>query len=475
MTPRAALTPLHAALVAFGAVLLGHALQIRNGFYDPVALVWTLLATLFVLAGAARLPLTRGSEPVVAGVLVAGVLSCLLALAAMPIAMFLTHPEPARHPKVLTALAAATVFTLLIAFDASRARRVWFPGLLLTYAWLGNWLIHVSPRPHIDVMTVFREGLAALERLQSPYSITFPNIYGDQVRYGTGLAVDGRVQFGFPYPPLTLLMAMPAEALGVDLRYAELAALLAGTAAIGYSARGRIAPLAAAALLFTPRTFFILEQGWTEPMVVCWAGLCVYAATRGFGRRKSSRAGMALTPIVLGLLVAVKQHLVIALVLTRWLRAEGARAPTTTSMLLVACTAAALVTVPFFLWDPAGMWRSVITLQWKEPFRPDSLSVLSYLVGRGWRPSPFPLLAAPIVALSAGLALTWWRLPRTPAGFALGLATTFLLLFLVSKKAFCNYYFLVIALLTASVACASAQFTPDAADVDDERALTSGP
>ena len=53
-----------------------------------------------------------------------------------------------------------------------------------------------------------RHALAALARLDSPYSITFPNIYPDESLYGAGLVVDGQVQFGFPYPPLSLLMAL---------------------------------------------------------------------------------------------------------------------------------------------------------------------------------------------------------------------------------------------------------------------------
>lgn len=465
-----ALTPLHVACIAFGAVLLGHALQIRDGFYDPVALRWTLLAAAFVLAGAGRSAGPRGSEPVVAGVLVAGLLSNLLALATMPIGMYLVRPDPSRHPDFLAGLAVVTVCTLLIAFDSARARRAWFPGLLLTYGALGVWLIHASPRPHIDVMTVFREALAALGRLHSPYSITFPNIYDTEALYGAGLVVDGRVQFGFPYPPLSLLMAVPAHALGGDVRYAELAALLAGAASIGYCARGRIAPLAAAGVLFTPRTFFVLEQAWTESLVIGWAGLTVLAATRASTLRSAAARVPDLSSIALGLLVAVKQHLVIALVLTRWLRRREGSEGATRSMLLVACAVAAVITMPFFLWDPAGMWRSVVILQLREPFRSDSLSVLSYFVRHGWPPTPAALLAAPLAALAGGLGLTWWRLPRTPAGFALGLGTTFLLLFLFSKKAFCNYYFLVIALLMAGVASASAHF-PAAGPPADEHAL----
>ena len=143
---------------------------------------------------------------------------------------------------------------------------------------LGVWLIRVSPRPHIDD-EMFQEGLAALGTLKSPYSITFPNIYENTDLYGAGLVVNGQVQFGSHYPPLSLLMAAPAYLLGGDVRYAELTALVAGAASIGYCGRGRIGPLAAAALLFTPRTFFVLEQAWTESLVICWAGLTVFAAT----------------------------------------------------------------------------------------------------------------------------------------------------------------------------------------------------
>jgi hypothetical protein len=269
-------------------------------------------------------------------------------------------------------------------------------------------------------------------------------------------------------------MAVPAHAVGADVRYAELAALLIGAAAVGYAVRGRIAPLAAAALLFTPRTLFVLEQAWTESLAICWVGLTVFAAMRPSPPRGGLERGPATTAVALGLLVAVKQHLVIALCLTRWLRPDSGIPRTTRSMLLVACATAAVVTVPFFIWDPGGMWLSVVLLQLREPFRADSLSVLSYFARQGWQPSPSALMAAPLGALAAGLGLTWWRLPRTPAGFALGLGTTFLLLFLFSKKAFCNYYFLVSALLMAGVACASAQF-PSAAGPADGTAGPSRP
>jgi hypothetical protein len=455
MNTSRALTPVQLALVAFGAVVLGHALQIRDGFYDTVALRLTLFATLAILAGTVRVANGRGGEPVVAGVLVAGLLSNLLALATSPIGMYLRRPLPTDHPGFLSGIALVTVCTLLMAFDRPRARHIWFPALLVLYAELGVWLIHASPRPHIDVMTVFHEALEGIRRHQSPYSITFPNIYDNTALYGTGLVVNGRVQFGFPYPPLGLLMAAPAYALAGDVRYAELAALVAGAAWIGWSAPGRIPLLAAAAMLFTPRTFFVLEQAWTEPFVICWVGLTVFAAARASNIRN------VLRPIGLGLLVAVKQHLVVALLLTRYLRRPDESPRTTTRILMGALAVATAVTLPFVVWDPGGVWRSVVILQLREPFRADSLSLLSHFARAGWQPTPFVLLGAPVAAVLAGLGLTWWRLPRTRAGFALGLGTLFLLLFLFSKKAFCNYYFLVIALLLAGVASGSEDLAPE--------------
>src|SRR4051794_21512495 len=123
-TPRA-LAPGHAALVAFGAVVLGHALQIRDGFYDPVALSWVVLAAVLVITGVGRIIPEGGSESVVAGVLTAGLLSNVLALATMPIGMYLAHPEPWRHPEYLAGLAVAMLCMLLIAFDARRGRSAW--------------------------------------------------------------------------------------------------------------------------------------------------------------------------------------------------------------------------------------------------------------------------------------------------------------------------------------------------------------
>ena len=434
-------------LVAASAVLVGYALQIRDGFYDPVALCCLGLAIAVSAAAMAglggRLFRTAG-EPFVGAILGAGLMSSLLMLAVSRPAYELVDPLPSQHPWFLAGLALSGAWMGLIAIDAPRRQRLWFPALLCTFGLLGVWLLRGSPSPRVDVITVQQYAVDAVVDGRSPYSMTFKNIYDSTMFYTPGTVLNGRVQFGFPYPPLSLLMILPAELLLQDLRYAQLLALLGTAAAIGYSSRGRVAPLAAALLLYTPRTFFVLEQGWTETFALLWLSVTVIAATR----RLDSRGAF------LGLLAAVKQHMVMALLFTPWLNDDPDDRRETRRRLLQAVVIAAIVTLPFVLMDPAGFWRSAVALQLREPFRTDSLSVLSFFAREGWTVPPAAQTASTLAALAAGLALSFRHAPRTPAGVAMALGFSFLLMFAFSKKAFCNYYFFVIGAFAAAVATA---------------------
>jgi hypothetical protein len=452
------------ALIALGAVILGFALQLNSGAYDPRAIAVLALTLPCVAAGVLRIGsrfFGAGREWFVPGVLTLGLAGCLVALATTPPGFFFfAHPRPIEHPQLIAGLAAATVLIALITVDPRRRRHLWFPLLLVVFAHIGMWLIRASPRPGIDVMTVQRAAIKALMHGTSPYSISFPNIYRTTDLYPPGMADERTVWFGLPYPPLSLLMAVPGERLFGDLRYAELAALIVGAGAIGLVARGVVAPLAAALVLFTPRSLFVLEQAWTESFAICWLGLVVLAATRRSGH----------LPIALGLLFAVKQHMVLALPLAAWLSDPSGAPHDARRLVLRAVAIAAAVTLPFFLWDPSGFWRSVVTLQFYERFRVDSLSMLVYFSREGWPISAVTQTLAPLLALSVGLALALLRAPRTPSGFAAGLGFAFLLLFAFSKKAFCNYYFLTIALLAAGVAAGSDEHEVRGGRVDGESA-----
>ncbi len=192
-----------------------------------------------------------------------------------------------------------------------------------------------------------------------------------------------------------------------------------------YSAAGpnRLSATAAALFLFTPRGFYVLEQSWTEPLVLLALSLIVFIAVRI----------PRLLPYLYGLLLAMKQYLPLTLpaVVLLWGHERRLR------FLGLALGIAAAITVPFFWWNPHDFVRSLITVQWHAPLRSDSLS----LFGGGAAISPPPAwlcFGALYTICAIGLA----RLPRTPAAFAALLGATQLFFLLVNKQAFCNYYYM---------------------------------
>ncbi len=422
------------------ALLLGLALQIRSGRLDPIAIVLVavaLTAVLLALVGRPWPALEQRGEQAVELALGAALAITLLAHLPRPPGIHLTVVGFAGRAPFLIGLALTAA---LLGFDfwrPARARAWRAPLLIGLFLLLGGWVVRHSPDPQIDVFIFQRDAAAALLAGDNPYRLTFPNIYGDRPYYGAGLASAGRLNFGFPYPPLSLFLALPG-ALAGDFRYAQLVAMAGAGAIMAALQRGRIGFLAAALYLFSPRTFFVLEQGWTEPFLVLLAAAVLLAARRG----------RALLPVAIGLFVASKQYLVLALpVLPLLWRDRQARPPFGRSAVLAAATAA-LVTLPLALWDWPPFWHSV-ALQTAQPFRDDALSflaVVAYLTG--YRPSS--LIA--FVAAAAAMVAAWRRCPRTPAGLALALSLVFFGFFAFNKQAFCNYYHFVVGTLCLAIA-----------------------
>jgi hypothetical protein len=292
-------------------------------------------------------------------------------------------------------------------------------------------VIRTVPSPQIDVVTVSEAAIDAVAAGRSPYSISFRNIYGDGSFYGEGTATESEVRQGFPYPPLTLAFIAPAEWLFGDYRHALVLAIAAAVVLVGSIGWTRHAMLAGTLLATTPRIFFEIEQGWTEPL-----GVLLLALTH-------ARTGS----IALGLTLAIKQYLAVALPLAPLLPASAAASAG--RRLVTALAVAAAVTVPFVVWDPAGFLNSAVLLQLREPFRPDSLSVLAWLAHHG---IVVPHMAATLAAGVVALVLALRTLPRSTASFATGLAFVTCAMFLFGKKAFCNYYFFVLGALCVAIA-----------------------
>ena len=194
-----------------------------------------------------------------------------------------------------------------------------------------------------------------------------------------------------------------------------------------------------AVLFFSPRSLFVLEQGWTEPLSIFAFATVVFCACR-FPRA---------VPYALGVLFATKQYYVLIAPLAVLLLPGPFKARDFVKVMLKAGIVAAVITLPFFVWDPGAFWRSVVEFQGKQPFRAEALSYVAATAVAGVPTMPL-WLSFPIIL--PGLAVALLRSPKTPAAFAAGSALVFTLFFAFAKQAFCNYYFLIIGMLCAAIA-----------------------
>lgn len=462
--PREAVAPLFQVPLVIAAVAVGFAIQLQDGEYTPAAISLITLAivctALAVFVGRRACaeheslpePSGQAAHHAVAGALGVGLLLQLLTLLVAWPGVDLPREEGAALvPFRSGLLVIAGLLAVAGWIDARRIRRWILPGFLIVFVVLGGWMVHASPDPHIDVWVFERDAARQLLRGHNPYAMTFPDIYhstlpGHQQVYGAGLVAGDRCQFGFPYPPVTLLLTTLGYLLAGDPRYAQVCALAIAGLFVAFSGRGRIALLAAGLLLLTPRVFFVIGRAWTEPFAVMLLAATIFCAVR------RSRW----LPVALGLFLATKQYLVLAVPFTFFLLPPGWRWRDWVGLLVKSAIAAAVVTVPFVLWDSHAFWKSTVTIQQIAPFRWDSLS---YIVWWGFHGhgdqvklpnyAVLPATVASVVAL--GFAL--WRSPRTAAGFAASLSLLSLAFFAFNKQAFCNYYFFVIGALCCAIAC----------------------
>jgi len=494
--------------LAVAALVLSLTLQQSDGFYHEPTLPWLALSLIAAILGVSGVQWPWAGAPrdatlVTRALLAAGVIVSALSLVNKPVARYMAEPRPWAHPELLLAVAVAAVTALSVQVAHGRAARLRAGAVIVAVGlWLGAWTIRESPHPHIDVLPVHIDAFAAVGRGESPYGITFTDMYkANEAFYSPEMRDGRRILFGFPYPPLSLLMAWPGHALLGDLRYSEVLALVVTAGVIiwigsrrrgqeavdeAVAADGAIALTAAAALVLAPRVIFHLEQGWTEPFPIVLLTATVATAV--------ARPRLAWLP--LGLLIASKQHMALGLLFAPMLvermgesGVDGSASGThqgsgaaigaagspnrlitfqTVRFVGKALAVTAVVTLPLALLDVDAFMRSAVLLQVREPFRLDSLSFTRALVAHGWPLDKEGALAVSLTAGVFGIAISWWRAPRTPAGFAASLGLTCFLLTAFGKKAFLNYYFLVVAALL--VAVVADRRSPQRSDTGSESA-----
>ena len=438
---------LRQCLLASVCVLVGIAVRIAGGNYHPAAIALIAVAILLSLVaiGNPRGLASRGIPPrVFAGVLASGIIAQVVALLVAPI----IHVGGSVDTDAIAAMGTGLVGVAIGAticgvatFTPSRGRLLAVVGIvvmLLSHVVAGISAVRAAVPP-MDVIVFQDLAVQTLLEGGNPYAMTFPDLSGGtSPHYGPGLQADGKLLFGFPYPPLSLFTVVPATVLAGDFRFGHALCVTLVGATIALTRRSPTSGLAAALFLLTPTGLLVMVNGWTEPLVTLLLAVTVCVAVRAPN----------LIGVPLGLFWAVKQYVPLTAPLM-WLLppAEFGRSTKVPGVarwktLLTAFIIGSVVTLPLVLMDFPAFWHSAIALQLQQPFRDDALSLqTSFYRMTGSAPPSWPAFAA----LAVVQALAIWRMPRTAAGFAGAMAATLLVFFALSKQAFANYYFLVIA------------------------------
>jgi hypothetical protein len=481
------------------ATSLGLAIHAHDGEYSPLAILLLTVSLLSLVAPLVLVRIAAFREFLCVAARPRFVLPTLYAaLAIQFVILFASWPGvdlPRRSHFQLAPFHAGFAVAVLLIFlgtrtkmqtngavslETSRAASFWFPALLAVSLLLGIWMIHSAPAPGIDVWVFQQNGADELLQGRNPYAMTFPDIYHSSFSnfapaYARSLVAGDRVQFGFIYPPLSLLLSTLGYAIAGDHRYAQVLALVLAAAFIGYARPGRLSKLAAALLLFTPRVFFVLGRAWTEPFVLLFLAITIFLACRRYGdplavSESRPELRLEILGLSLGLLLAVKQYAILALPVSFLLLPPRRRWRDWFRLLWPAFLVAATVTLPLALWNLPAFWKSTVTAQQLGPFRWDALSYLVWYGLRGHAVTqPSTTLLCSVLAVLSGCGLALWRAPRDPAGFAAALSLAALAFFAFNKQAFANYYFFVIGGLCCAIA-ASSPLEERAASPPGERA-----
>jgi hypothetical protein len=427
-----------ATCFALAMAALGRAIQIHDGELGPAphpAIIWLSIA-IILTAGAMFVPSLAWINRRVFQIIAA------LCLLANIIQLVIKPPDrffPIWNSWLTPVKVQVIIFGLLamrVLAGRGKSRLIAMAGVIVMFGVLGSSAIRQTPNPDIDVFVFQNDAADAVLHGTDPYAISSRNIYRpDQQFYGDGMVKDGRVLVGYPYPPETLLAILPARALNIDIRYCHLFAILGASVLLMAACPGLPGFAAAMLLLTTPRIFYVLEKSWTEAFTVLGLAASIFTAARK----------PKWLPAALGLFLGSKQYLPIAVPLFF----VGNRPPRETGkILLQAIGLAILVALPLALWNVPAFVHSAVLMQFRQPFRPDSLSFLALMGERFWSRSAITLV--PFGSLAAAIVLVLWQGRR--CGFAYAVALCLLIFFALSKQAFANYYFFIIAALAGAMA-----------------------
>lgn len=433
----------HVWLLVLAATALGSAIQVRDGLYDPrgfIGLTLALAAGLSIFLPTSLASVESRAEQPLCGVFGA-------AIAFNFFQLFTNKYICSQHGVLATRFSYYMLaIALLLAAGVvllPRANRLMLVLLVIVFCVIGGWIIRSVPQPFMDVWMLQTEGLKAFRAGHNPFAAVFVDVYQRPELYAPGAMRDGLVHQGFPYPPVVFWMDLAGYAVGGDYRWANLAAIALTAILIAFAQpRSRLGPLAGALFLFTPRAFFVLESGWTEPTTIFLFAATIFCACRV----------RWLMPVFLGLFLCSKQYLIWAVPSVILLAGRPVQWRWLIRTFVIAAFVGCVASLPLILWDVHAFVAANFGVADTAGFRTDALSYLALFANTtGHVPTA---RFATLIGFTAGVAATALAIRRglrTPAGYAAVVAFGHLAFFAFYKFAFCNYYYFLIAAMCCAL------------------------
>jgi hypothetical protein len=280
-----------------------------------------------------------------------------------------------------------------------------------------------SPEPIVDVFSSIQQSAAHILQGKNPYATPIQDVYEQAPQPELGYTATT-----YFYPPANLPFQVGAFILGRDIRYATVFAEMVVAWTVWHFARRRVSAssseLFVLLFLFHVRALYILEMGWTDPLIFMMFGLSLLAYDRGYA---------APGALAYGYFLSMKQYL--AYLAIHWLLLERRW-----RYLLLGIMTGMLTAVPFLFLDPVSFWNQGVLFLLHVPFRADGLTVFSVLY-RLFGIVPSKLWTAAIGGIAALLSLFLFRKERNLTGYLFATSITMFAIFLFGTQAFCNYYY----------------------------------
>ncbi len=130
--------------------------------------------------------------------------------------------------------------------------------LIFIYIGVATWTIISSPRPIVDVFVLLQEAPRKLLEGINPYATTYTQVYPKIINDT------------FAYLPMSIVLFIPSIIVFNDPRYTIVVAMVIFSLFIHRALIGKAAiPLMsiATAILFIPKSFFLLEHAYVEPLI----------------------------------------------------------------------------------------------------------------------------------------------------------------------------------------------------------------